>query len=75
MPRSGSGPDAAATRRWSSSPASFGWGVYAVALLVWAGVGLYCLPILSMVLAPVWMVLWVSVVPRVVQTVRAKDSA
>jgi hypothetical protein len=61
-----------ATRRWSASPWSFGLGAYAVALAVWAAVGLVYLPILSMILTPVWMVLWVSVVPRAVQRLRGR---
>lgn len=61
-----------APRRWSESPRSFGLGTYAVALGVWAGLGLFYLPILSMILTPVWMVLWVSVVPRAVDRVRGR---
>lgn len=60
------------TRHWSASPWSFGLGAYAVALGSWAVVGLFYLPILSMILTPVWMVLWVSVVPRLVQRARGR---
>jgi hypothetical protein len=36
---------------------------YALAVLVWAALGIWYKPILSMVLAPVWMVLFVSIIP------------
>ncbi len=61
------------TRRWPASPSSFSFGIYAVAALVWAGLGLIYLPILSMILTPVWMVLWVSVVPRLVTRIRGRE--
>lgn len=50
---------------WVTSPCSFGLGVYIVACVVWILVGVFYLPILSMVLTPLWMVLFVSVLPRV----------
>lgn len=63
---------AGVARRWEASPVSFSVGIYVVAIGVWAAVGLVYLPILSMILTPVWMVLWVSVVPRLVARARGK---
>lgn len=51
-------------RTWEDSPWSFRPAAYVVAIGAWAALGVFYLPILSMVLTPLWMVLVVSVVPR-----------
>lgn len=40
---------------------------YALAIVVWAALGVVFKPALSMVLSPFWMVLCISVIPRLLR--------
>jgi hypothetical protein len=56
--------DVTPARSWEPSPWSYSPAAYAVSLALWVVLGIFYLPILSMILAPMWMVLTVSMVPR-----------
>ncbi|MGQ0625125.1 MAG: hypothetical protein ACT4PP_10830 [Sporichthyaceae bacterium] len=59
-------------RAWEPSPWSDRPAAYVVALVLWAALGMVYLPILSMILAPVWMVFFVSVLPRWIARLRRR---
>lgn len=56
--------DRVPARTWEPSPWSERPAAYVLALVLWAALGIFYLPILSMILTPVWMVFFVSVLPR-----------
>lgn len=60
---------------WGDSPWSFRPATYVVALGAWAALGVLFLPLLSMILTPVWMVLVVSVLPRALRRLRHRGPA
>lgn len=61
-------------RTWEPSPWSDRPAAYVVALVLWAGIGIFYLPILSMILTPVWMVFVISVLPRWLARLRRRVS-
>jgi hypothetical protein len=65
-------PSGAPARGWEPSPWSYSPAAYLLALAVWSVLGMYYVPVLSMILTPLWMVLWVSLVPRWVTRLRRR---
>lgn len=61
-------------REWEPSPWSDRPAAYVVAIGLWAALGFFYLPILSMILAPVWTVFFVSILPRWIARLHRKTA-